>query len=83
MPLGYRGHSFFPKEMPLRSALCEICTLGFNFADSIRAKRSLKGSFSCRIIIRHGRFRFSASGKSIDVGRGRIRNIGYKKPAIN
>ncbi|GFU53148.1 uncharacterized protein TNCV_3023711 [Trichonephila clavipes] len=37
---------------------------------SIQAKRTLKGSFSCRIIIRQGRCRFSASGKSTDLGAG-------------
>ncbi|GFW10945.1 hypothetical protein TNCV_4459201 [Trichonephila clavipes] len=30
----------------------------FNFTESFQAKQALKGSFSCRIIIRHGRSRF-------------------------
>ncbi|GFT33878.1 hypothetical protein TNCV_4383682 [Trichonephila clavipes] len=41
------------KFLPQRAELCrcEICK-EFSFAESIQAKRTLKGSFSCRIIIR-------------------------------
>ncbi|GFX94331.1 hypothetical protein TNCV_4293761 [Trichonephila clavipes] len=62
---------------------CEICTQEFNFAESNQATRTLKGSFSCRIIIRRGRCRFSASGKSTDLGRVRTLNLGYRWPATN
>ncbi|GFX47560.1 hypothetical protein TNCV_3015791 [Trichonephila clavipes] len=39
------------------------CTLDFNFDESIKAKQALKGFFTCRIIIRHGRIRFCAGKK--------------------
>ncbi|GFV41758.1 hypothetical protein TNCV_3629091 [Trichonephila clavipes] len=45
--------------------------------------QSSPGSFTYRIIIRHGRCRFSASWKSIDLGRDRSRNLVYRRPVTN
>ncbi|GFX45347.1 hypothetical protein TNCV_1026071 [Trichonephila clavipes] len=55
----------------------------FKFAESIKVKKARKGYFSCCIIIRHGSCRFSASGKSTDLGRGRPRNLRCKRPVAN
>ncbi|GFV24986.1 hypothetical protein TNCV_884521 [Trichonephila clavipes] len=52
-------------------------------ADSTQAKQTVKRSFTCRISMRHGRCRFSASGKSTDLGRGRTRNRRCGRPATN
>ncbi|GFV59329.1 hypothetical protein TNCV_2340701 [Trichonephila clavipes] len=59
---------FLPQREAPELCRCEICPKEFNFVESIQAKWTLKGSFSFRIIIRHGRCRFSASGKSTDMG---------------
>ncbi|GFW46381.1 hypothetical protein TNCV_4810691 [Trichonephila clavipes] len=66
---------FLPQREALNLCRCEICASEFNFAESIKAKRTLKGSFSCRIIIRRCLCRFSTTGKSTG-GRGRTRNLG-------
>ncbi|GFY20468.1 hypothetical protein TNCV_211001 [Trichonephila clavipes] len=48
-----------------------------------RTQTDTQGSFSCLIIIRHGRCQFAALGKSTDLCRGPTRNLGYRRTEIN
>ncbi|GFY10885.1 hypothetical protein TNCV_1124071 [Trichonephila clavipes] len=65
--------SNFEAQFPHQREAHELCRehpSQTDIQESLQAKRTPKGFFTCRIIIRYGRCRFFASRKSTDLERG-------------